>query len=606
MRYPARFQLRAGRQPVPVRPGARPRLRLPVARAPPLPGPAVRPAARPGRPAGPDVPGHRARRRAAATRRAPPPCGRGCWRPGRRPPQRWAGQGWRTNAEVPGPVLRTRFALPRSAVRPLDAGLRAGRAHRPRRRPRAAGGLDAGRPRRPRPTRPRSWSRPRCSSATGGRHERRDRCRRRRGRRAADRVGRRSGRAAVCWPGRTCRGWPSRRRRRWPAGGRGRAGRGGRAGASTGGCRRAGRGRDERPPGRRTGPSADLDAAAAAGARLLTPEHPEWPELAVRRVRRRRASRARPAAGAVGARPGRLDELCEHAVAVVGARAATSYGAHVAGELAAGLADRGCTVVSGAAIGIDGAAHRGALGRRRPHRRGARLRRRPRLPGGARAAARPDRRRAGWWSASTRRAACPARHRFLVRNRLIAGLAAGTVVVEAGLRSGAQRTGADAAALGRPVMAVPGPVTSGNVGGLPPADPRRRRAGHPQPRRCWRRSAPIGVRPRRAGPAPEAGRPTDGLGAGRGARARRAAGPRRPRDPLARAWRPGVPIGAVRVALVDLERRGLVEHRERTLATRGGGQARDDDRSRAYAQRLGAPTREVRSAPTRPDTRRGA
>ncbi|MDT7615546.1 MAG: magnesium chelatase family protein [Pseudonocardiales bacterium] len=40
--------------------------------------------------------------------------------------ERWAGQGWRTNAEVPGPALRTRFALPRSAVRPLDAGLRAG------------------------------------------------------------------------------------------------------------------------------------------------------------------------------------------------------------------------------------------------------------------------------------------------------------------------------------------------------------------------------------------------------------------------------------------------------------------------------------------------
>lgn len=40
--------------------------------------------------------------------------------------QRWSGQGWRTNAEVPGPVLRTRFALPRAVVRPLDAGLRAG------------------------------------------------------------------------------------------------------------------------------------------------------------------------------------------------------------------------------------------------------------------------------------------------------------------------------------------------------------------------------------------------------------------------------------------------------------------------------------------------
>jgi DNA processing protein len=56
--------------------------------------------------------------------------------------------------------------------------------------------------------------------------------------------------------------------------------------------------------------------------------------------------------------------------------------------------------------------------------------------------------------------AVPARHRFLVRNRIIAGLAGGTVVVEAGLRSGARRTASDAALLGRPVMAVPGPVTS--------------------------------------------------------------------------------------------------------------------------------------------------
>jgi DNA processing protein len=54
----------------------------------------------------------------------------------------------------------------------------------------------------------------------------------------------------------------------------------------------------------------------------------------------------------------------------------------------------------------------------------------------------------------------PARNRFLVRNRLIAGLAAGTVVVEAGWRSGALRTASDAGLLGRPVMAVPGPVTS--------------------------------------------------------------------------------------------------------------------------------------------------
>jgi magnesium chelatase family protein len=41
--------------------------------------------------------------------------------------ERWAGEGWRTNAEVPGPVLRSRFALPARVVQPLDAGLRSGR-----------------------------------------------------------------------------------------------------------------------------------------------------------------------------------------------------------------------------------------------------------------------------------------------------------------------------------------------------------------------------------------------------------------------------------------------------------------------------------------------
>jgi DNA processing protein len=104
--------------------------------------------------------------------------------------------------------------------------------------------------------------------------------------------------------------------------------------------------------------SADLDAAAAAGARLVTPEHPEWPAwpfLACTMSGRREL--APPVALWVRGE-GRLDRLCERAVAIVGARAATGYGTHVAGELGAGLADRGHTVVSGAAIGIDGAAHR--------------------------------------------------------------------------------------------------------------------------------------------------------------------------------------------------------------------------------------------------------
>ena len=59
----------------------------------------------------------------------------------------------------------------------------------------------------------------------------------------------------------------------------------------------------------------------------------------------------------------------------------------------------------------------------------------------------------------------PQRRRFLARNRLIAALTAGTVVVEAGLRSGALNTARHARELGRPVMAVPGPVTSSASGG---------------------------------------------------------------------------------------------------------------------------------------------
>ncbi|MGH3615271.1 MAG: DNA-processing protein DprA [Pseudonocardia sp.] len=80
--------------------------------------------------------------------------------------------------------------------------------------------------------------------------------------------------------------------------------------------------------------------------------------------------------------PARLAQMCELAVAVAGARAATSYGAHVAGEVSAGLADCGFTVVSGAAIGIDGAAHRGALTVDGPTASGAGLRDRPGLPSG--------------------------------------------------------------------------------------------------------------------------------------------------------------------------------------------------------------------------------
>jgi DNA processing protein len=62
--------------------------------------------------------------------------------------------------------------------------------------------------------------------------------------------------------------------------------------------------------------------------------------------------------------------------------------------------------------------------------------------------------------------ATPQRHRFLVRNRLVAGLAAGVVVVEAGLRSGSLATARQALRMGRIVMGVPGPVTSHESAGV--------------------------------------------------------------------------------------------------------------------------------------------
>ncbi len=206
----------------------------------------------------------------------------------------------------------------------------------------------------------------------------------------------------------------------------------------------------------------DLAAVATLGGRLVIPEDAEWPAEAFTCFTTPGAQaddrwRAPVALWVRGA--GRLDELAERAVAVVGARAATGYGEHVAAEFGYELAEGGFAVISGAAFGIDGAAHRGALaaegstvavqacGLDRAYPAGHQ-RLLDRIAGsGAVISEYPP---GGW----------PARHRFLVRNRLIAAFAAGTVVVEAGVRSGARRTAAAAAALGRVVMAVPGPVTS--------------------------------------------------------------------------------------------------------------------------------------------------
>lgn len=206
----------------------------------------------------------------------------------------------------------------------------------------------------------------------------------------------------------------------------------------------------------------DLELLARRGGRLLTPADDEWPALAFAAFRGA-AVAAKPHGGppmvlwALG--PAGLDDIAQRAAAVVGTRAATSYGEHVAADLAVGLAERDVAVVSGGAYGIDGAAHRAALSVD-GHTVAV-------LAGGL------DIPYPAGHSALLHRIATngllvseyppgvrPARHRFLTRNRLVAALAGAAVVVEAGLRSGAANTAAWARALGRVVGAVPGPVTS--------------------------------------------------------------------------------------------------------------------------------------------------
>lgn len=205
---------------------------------------------------------------------------------------------------------------------------------------------------------------------------------------------------------------------------------------------------------------ADLDLIARRGGRLVIPEDEEWPRwpfLALENVAARRCGGEPLALWVRG--PHVLADVVDKAVAVVGSRAASGYGEHVAGEFAFGLASAGLTIVSGAAYGIDGAAHRGALGAGGVTIAvlacGADIA----YPGGhqgllGRVA------REGLIVSEYPPGVTPARHRFLTRNRLIAALGGGTVVVEAGRRSGAKNTAAITLALGRPLMVVPGPVTS--------------------------------------------------------------------------------------------------------------------------------------------------
>ena len=155
----------------------------------------------------------------------------------------------------------------------------------------------------------------------------------------------------------------------------------------------------------------------------------------------------------------RLDALVDRSVAIVGSRASTAYGEHVAAEFGYQLAERGWTVVSGGAFGIDAAAHRGALAAQGPTIAVLACGiDRPYPAGNGPLLHRIS--ESGLVVSEWPPGAAPHQHRFLVRNRLIAGLARGTVVVEAAARSGAAATANRARKLSKQVMVVPGPVTS--------------------------------------------------------------------------------------------------------------------------------------------------
>lgn len=207
---------------------------------------------------------------------------------------------------------------------------------------------------------------------------------------------------------------------------------------------------------READPDRLLERAARVGASVLTPGEPGWP--AALDSWGRHAPFALWVRGAAD-----LDAAWTGSLALVGSRASTSYGDHVAGEIAAAAADRGIAVISGGAYGIDAAAHRGALAgggtsvavlaggvdRLYPSGNAGLLERL--MEAGAVVSEQPP----GF---------APHRHRFLSRNRLIAAARA-TVVVEAGVRSGALSTARHALTLSRPLGAVPGPVTSASSAG---------------------------------------------------------------------------------------------------------------------------------------------
>ena len=214
--------------------------------------------------------------------------------------------------------------------------------------------------------------------------------------------------------------------------------------------------------------AADLASATAhAGARVLVPGDADWPEQLrdLMLVCDADDPHLRPPRCLWVRGEASLDEVCRRSVSIVGARTASEYGQHLADDLAADLAEAGWTIVSGGAFGIDRAAHLGSIARGGPT---------VSVVASGVEEPYPLANRSmfdlvvecGLLVSEWPPGASPMRHRFLTRNRVIAALSAGTVVVEAGARSGARNTARHAAELGRVLMFTPGPVTSSHSVGV--------------------------------------------------------------------------------------------------------------------------------------------
>lgn len=197
-------------------------------------------------------------------------------------------------------------------------------------------------------------------------------------------------------------------------------------------------------------PRREYEVITGLGGTVLTDSDPRWP------TKLSDLGERAPICLWVRGNP---EILSRPGVGIVGARACTRYGERIATELAEGAAGEHLTVISGGAFGIDAAAHRAVLART-----GATV---------AFQAGGVDRfypvahndllkqiSHEGAVVSEAPPGSAPMRQRFLMRNRLIAGLSAAVVVVEASWRSGALSTARHAADLMRPLGAVPGPVTS--------------------------------------------------------------------------------------------------------------------------------------------------